>query len=500
MVPFAKTGGLADVTGALPYYLEKLKHRISVFLPLYKQIKESGVKLDPTDVTVDVKVGNRIERGTVWVTTLPDSHPPLLRSQNYGMAKDSKIQVYFIQHDEFYSRPYLYSTSQGDYPDNAERYIFFSRAVIEAIKSLKLKPDIIHCHEWQTALISVYLKTLYKKDPLFKKVKTVFTIHNLAYQGVFEADAMNLTELDKSLFNWKQLEFWGKINFLKGGLVFSDSLTTASPTYAKEIQTVEFGYGLEEVLKERVNDLYGILNGVDYNIWNPEIDKHLPDWPGQAGIPANFSADNLEGKSVCKKALQEYHNLPVLDVPLIGIVARLVIQKGLDILLEIFDELIKENMQFVVLGTGDEKYQLELSKRAQKYPNKMAVNITFDDRLAHLITAGADMFLMPSRYEPCGLNQLYSLKYGTVPIVRETGGLADTVINCQGDNFASATGFSFKDYSGEELLKTLKRAFVTYRNKKMWAQIIQNGMKQDWSWKRSADEYNKVYLKVKGKH
>jgi starch synthase len=473
MVPFAKTGGLADVIGALPYHLEKLNHNISVFMPLYKQIKESGTKLEKTEINLEIKVGNELIKGRIWKTLLPKT----------------KAYVYFLENDAYYDRSCLYSTPQGDYPDNAERFIFFSRAVIEAIKILKLSPDIIHCHEWQTALIPVYLKTLYKNDNIFKNVKTAFTIHNLAYQGVFDKSIIELTGLDKKLFNWKELEFWGHLNFMKSGLVFGNILTTASPTYAKEIQDSEYGCGLEGVLKERSKELYGILNGVDYNIWNPEIDK---------SIPAQYKASDLKGKAICKKHLQENQKLPANDTPLIGIVTRLAGQKGLDILLDTFDLLIKEDIQIVILGTGEEKYHKALLEKVKQYPEKLAVNIKFDDSLAHLITAGSDIFLMPSRYEPCGLNQLYSLKYGTIPIVRATGGLADTVVDYDGVNIKSATGFSFKIYSGRELLNTVKRAIGAYKDKVIWDQLMQNGLKQDWSWERSAAEYNKVYLILKG--
>jgi starch synthase len=472
-VPFAKTGGLADVAGALPIHLEQLKHKITLFVPFYKQIKESKLKLTPTNIAIEVKIGDKTSKAKIWTAPIPES----------------KATAYFIQNDDYYNRENLYSTSKGDYPDNSERFIFFSRAVLETIKALNINADIIHCHDWQTALIPAYIKTIYSADPLFKNIKTVFTIHNLAYQGLFWHWDMKLTGFDWSLFNWKQFEFWGKLNFLKGGLVFSDILTTVSPRYSHEIQTAEFGAGLDGVLRERQANLYGIINGVEYTDWNPEIDKL---------IPANYSVNSMDGKYTCRKSLQESQNLPASNAPIIGMITRLAGQKGLDILVEIFDELMKEDVQFVLLGTGEEKYHKAMADIQKKYRTKTGINLKFDNSLAHLITAGSDMFLMPSRYEPCGLNQLYSLKYGTPPIVRETGGLADTIANYDGSNLKTATGFSFREHTGQELLKTIKNALSTFQNKKVWKQIIKNGMKQDWSWKRSAGEYNKLYLKLKG--
>jgi starch synthase len=402
---------------------------------------------------------------------------------------DCPVDIFFIQYDEYYNRDYLYSTPEGDYWDNSERFIFFSRGVIEAIKMLGLEPDIIQCHDWQSALIPIYLRTIYHKDKTFSHTKTLLTVHNIAYQGVFWHWDMKLTGLDWSLFNWKQLEFWGKINFLKGGLVFANAINTVSQRYSQEIQTPEFGYGLEGALKERARDLYGILNGIDYTYWNPTNDKFIPN---------NYNGTDLKGKILCKNALQTRVGLPRLKVPLLGMITRLTVQKGLDILDDIFDELMKLDLQLVILGTGEEKYQTKLKELGARYPDKVSVNIAFDNQLAHLITAGADIYLMPSKYEPCGLNQLYALKYGTVPLVRETGGLADTIVNYSAETVKqkTATGFSFRAYTSAALLDTIKLVLQVYQDKKQWLQLMKTGMKQDWSWNRSAKDYIALYQKL----
>ncbi|MFA5795184.1 MAG: glycogen synthase GlgA [Candidatus Brocadiia bacterium] len=472
MVPFAKTGGLADVTGALPKQFASMGHKVSVFMPLYKQVKDNTRNLVSTDVSVSVKIGDETRSGIIWKYQASDSQA----------SHKGKVDVYFIQRDEYYHRDNLYSTPEGDYWDNAERFIFFSRATLEAIKALNLKPDVIHCHDWQSALVPIYTRTLYKKD--FGSVKTVITVHNLAYQGSFWHWDMKLTGLDWSLFNWKQLEFWGKLNFLKGGLVFSDIITTVSPRYAQEIQTHEFGCGLEGVLKERSKHLFGIINGIDYGDWNPDTDRLIPD---------RYAPDKLQGKAKNKVALQRGGQMLERDVPIIGMVTRLADQKGLDMVSEVFDDLMKMNIQFVLLGTGDEKYHKKFSELGRKYQVKTSMHITFDNSLAHLIIAGSDMLLVPSRYEPCGLSQLYALKYGTVPIVRETGGLADTIINYAPDKIKTANGFSFKNYSSQMMLGIIKNAVQVYNDKKVWKQLMSNGMSQDWSWGHSANEYLGLY-------
>ncbi|HHT9117540.1 MAG TPA: glycogen synthase, partial [Candidatus Hypogeohydataceae bacterium YC38] len=396
----------------------------------------------------------------------------------------TRISTYFIENTSYYDREGLYQdpATGRDYQDNCERFSFFSRAVLETLQVLGIKPDIIHCNDWQSALVPTYLKTLYKDNNSFRGTASLFTIHNLSYQGLFPKEDMPLTGLDWSYFNWKQLEFYGKINLLKAGIVFSDIITTVSRKYAEEIQTAEFGVGLEGVLRERTVDLYGVLNGADYSVWNPEKDKL---------IPANYSLKNLKGKKACKKHLQRKLKLPESDAPIIGMIGRVASQKGLDLVMECWDELMKEDIEFVLLGTGEPNIEQALKSMATRYPGKVSINISFDNQLSHEIEAGIDMFLMPSRFEPCGLNQLYSMRYGTVPIVRRTGGLADTI--------DSSVGFSFQSYSSKEMLETIKKALELYRNPSRWLELMKRGMLQDWSWERSAKEYSTLYQKALAK-
>ncbi len=476
IIPYAKTGGLADVAGTLPLYLEKAGHEISMFMPLYKSVKESGIDTKLSNITFDIPIGDKEHTVNLW------------KSTHHG---SKNISIYFIQRDEYYDRDALYGTGSGDYQDNSERFIFFSRAVIEAIKRLGLSIDIIHCHDWQTALIPIYLKTLFTHDKKLSSIKTVLTIHNLAYQGMFRQEEMKLTGLDISLFNWKNLEHWGNVNFLKGGIVFADFVTTVSKKYAEEIRTVEFGCGLEDVIKEYENKLYGIINGVDYSEWSPEIDNL---------IPSKYGVDDSSGKALCKKHLQKILNLPQTEAPLLGMISRLAEQKGVDLLIVIMDELMERDLQLVILGIGDEKYHQILKEAVPKYNSKLSVNIMFDNKLAHEIEAGSDIFLMPSKYEPCGLNQLYSLRYGTIPVVRETGGLADTIIDANDENLKNrtATGFTMKGYFAAELLFTIDRALELYKSKAPWNAIRENAMMQDWSWEKSANKYVELFKSVLG--
>jgi starch synthase len=475
VVPFAKTGGLADVVGSLPGQLEKQGHEVTVMMPLYKKVKETAKDLMSTGTSISVPVGDAMRAGMVWKSVMPDS----------------KVPAYFIQRDEYFHRDALYGTPEGDYWDNAERFIFFTRGALEAVKALGLQFDVIHVHDWQSALIPVYLKTLYRNDPLLKGVKSVLTVHNLAYQGLFWHWDMKLTGLDWALFNWKQLEFWGKLNLLKGGLVFADAITTVSKRYAQEIQTKEYGCGLEGVLKERAKDVHGIINGVDYNVWNPQVDRF---------IPAAFSAANISGKAKVKAQLQKKLGLPQTNAPMIGMITRLDTQKGIDLVAKAFPELMKKDVQIVVLGTGTEDYNKMFTALGVKHKDKTSMNVKFDNQLAHEIEAGSDMFLMPSKYEPCGLNQIYSLKYGTVPIVRETGGLADTITDATPENLKKgvATGFSFTEYTPEALMAVINRALDMYKDKAAWDRLMKTCMSQDWSWNRSAKEYVELYRKLRG--
>ncbi|HEV3236264.1 MAG TPA: glycogen synthase, partial [Gemmataceae bacterium] len=377
-------------------------------------------------------------------------------------------------------------------PDNGARFIFFCRAVLEAVRHLDFKPDILHINDWQTGLIPVYLREEYRRLPAFAKVRTVLTIHNLAYQGLFWHWDMQLTGLDWRLFNQEQLEFYGQLNFLKAGIVFADALTTVSPTYAREIQTPYFGCGLQGVLLKRQKDLTGIVNGVNYLEWDPASDSYLA---------AHYGVDAIEpGKPLCKQALQRLSNLPEASrVPVIGIVARLVEQKGMDLVVSAADAFLRQGVQLVVLGEGHPAIHEKLQGVRKRYPKQVSLTLGFNEELAHQIEAGSDMFLMPSLYEPSGLNQLYSLRYGTVPIVRATGGLADTVTNCTPETLAAgtATGFSFQAYTANALAETVDRVLAMYHDQpELWRQVVQNGMRQDWSWQRSAAQYEAVFKKT----
>ena len=473
MVPYAKTGGLADVVGTLPKEIHALGQEVLCFLPKYKKIDASRWPLKEVVDRLQVPVGSEIETGRV-----------------FRFDDTNGIQVYFIDQPEYFSRDELYGTPLGDYPDNDRRFIFFQRGVLETLKKLGLKPDIIHCHDWQTGLVAPYLKTLYANDPFFAKTKSVFTIHNLAYQGNFPPDSLPLTGLGWEMFRLERLEFWGKMSFLKGGLVYSDVLTTVSPRYAKEIQTKEYGCGMEGVLQTRKDDLVGIINGIDPDEWNPEND---------ADLPSHFNIKKLEGKAQDKAALQKENHLPAdARTPVFGIITRLADQKGLDILAPAVEGLVKRGIQLVLLGTGEEKYHQIFKELAKKYPKQLGIHILFDAKLAKRIYAGSDVFLMPSRYEPCGLGQLISLRFGTVPLVRETGGLADTVKDFN-PTTGEGTGFVFKEYDTKTFLATADRALAVFRDEKLWEKLVKNGMKCDFSWLASAKQYVDLYERAERK-
>ncbi|MBO8160843.1 MAG: glycogen synthase [Thermosipho sp. (in: Bacteria)] len=471
--PFAKVGGLADVVGALPKYLEKLAVSPVVFMPKHKITEDNAVKfsykLEKIKENLEIPFLNTKEKFDIYLSKIPGSNVP----------------VYFISNNYYFSAEKVY-----DGPDLAEQAIYFSAAVLESIKALNMTFDIIHVNDWQTALIPVYLKTLYADNELFKKTSSILTIHNLGYQGIFESKYMKFAGLPSFLYDINGIEFYGKINFLKGGILFADVINTVSPTYAQEIQTKEYGEKLDGVLRLRTSDLYGILNGIDYDVYNPETDPR---------IYVNYSINDLNKKYENKRKLQEELNLPVKDVPVISMISRLVDQKGLDILADVFRYLLLLDVQFILLGTGDEKYESMFKTLANEFPEKVSANIKFDINLAQKIYAGSDMFLMPSRYEPCGLGQLYSLRYGTIPIVRYTGGLADTVKEYDEKNF-SGNGFGFKEYDSAYLLRSVAKAVDFYENKKVhWKKIVENAMKSDFSWDRSAREYVKLYERAKSK-
>jgi len=474
VAPLAKTGGLADVAGSLPKALKSLGHDVRVIMPLYTMVKQHNPKMKEEIPVLEIPIADRIEQGSVMSTFLGDTVP-----------------TYLVKHDRYYDREYLYTTPQGDYPDNAERFIFFSRAILEALKKLDFVPDIIHCNDWQTGLVPTYLKTLYSQDDFYKNTSTVFTVHNLGYQGKFWALDMPMTNLPWEVFSINGIEYYGDISFLKAGLMFSDVISTVSKGYSKEIQTPEYGIGMEGVLQYRSQDLYGILNGTDYDDWSPDKDKF---------IKTHYDVNSLEGKKVCREDLLKEFGLKVAEnTPIIGMITRLADQKGFDILSEAMPELMKMNLAMVVLGTGEQKYHDLFNTLKKEYSQKLGVLIAFNNATAHKIEAGSDLFLMPSQYEPCGLNQMYSLKYGTVPVVRATGGLDDTIQDFD-LKAGKGNGFKFSEYSSKALLKTVKMAIDVFEDKQKWLKIMKNGMNEDHSWKTSAKEYVNLYETAMKKH
>ena len=466
--PFSKTGGLADVVGALPRALAALGHQVTVYVPKYRQTKLFGAQTLIRSLTIPFDDQYR------FCSVLTDGN-------------HSGVSFCFVDYPPFFDREALYGTSSGDYPDNAERFALFSRAVLEASKILGV-PDIFHCHDWQTALIPILLSTQYAEDPAFRDVATVFTIHNMGYQGLFPPDTLPLLMLPWDLFAITKMEFFGQVNFLKGALVFSDFVTTVSKKYSQEIQTTEYGFGLEGVLHNRASTVTGILNGVDYDEWSPEKDKY---------ITARYSPQDLTAKAKCKQDLLTAFGMADANpnLPVIGIVSRFAAQKGFDLIAQIMDRLAREEMIVVGIGNGDKVYEEMFMRLSRQFPHKIAVKIAYDNTLAHKIEAGSDLFLMPSRYEPCGLNQIYSLKYGTVPIVRATGGLDDTIEPWDART-SRGTGFKFTEYNGEALLLTIREALRAYRDKTSWQQLMRNGMARDFSWNASAKEYVRVYERV----
>lgn len=478
IVPFSKTGGLADVCGALPKALEALGHDVWVVTPLYASAVESARQagIDLVRHIVDpivIPVGEASRSVGVLEAALPHS----------------RVRCLFVDYPDYFDRPGLYvdPRDESDYPDNCERYVTLARGALEIAERFDLRPDIVHCHDWQAGLTPVYIKTLYRQRHTWAQAATVFTIHNIAFQGIFWHWDMKLTGLPWELFNWRMLEYYGKLSFLKAGMVFADVITTVSRKYAEEIQTPEFGAGMENLLRERSEDLYGIINGVDYATWSPDIDQNLP---------ARYSRSDLAGKAACKLRLQEKFGLARNpDVPVIGIVSRLTEQKGFDLIEQAMPRLMQRDLQLVVLGTGMPRYHESLTALQRKHPEKFGLMLAFDNPTAHLIEAGSDLYLMPSRFEPSGLNQLYSLRYGTVPIVRRVGGLCDTIVdyNTETSRAGLATGFTFDAYSADEMLKAVDRALKVFREKKDWDALVGLCMRQDWSWEHSAEQYVQVY-------
>lgn len=477
MVPLAKTGGLGDVCGALPVALDKLGCTVSCFLPAYRSVLKSGLVIEPTNHTFTIHIANKHVACRLLKTRLPNSN----------------VDVYLVDQPQYFDREGLYADRAGEYRDNCERFAFFCRAVVEGIDQLMLDVDIVHCHDWQAGLVPAYLKTKLGGYPWMEHAKSMMTIHNLAYQGRFWHLDMPLTGLDWEYFNWQEMEFHGQLNLMKTGIVFADSVTTVSPTYAREITTPEHGCGLDPTLLSRGDDLLGIVNGVDYSHWNPATDPHLP---------RKFGIEDWQaGKAHCKRELQRELGLAENpDIPLIGIVSRLADQKGWDLIIPLLLHWAqKREVQWAILGTGDPNYEEQLRNLAAMHPDRLAVRLEFSEGIAHQIEAASDIFLMPSRYEPCGLNQLYSLKFGAVPVVHSTGGLADTVVDANDESLASGTanGFRFDGYSVHLLEETLNRTIDFYlQDKAGWAQIVRTGMQSDWSWQHSAQQYMEVFQRT----
>ena len=459
--PLAKTGGLADVVGALPAALQNLGDQVAVVIPRYGAI--------------DLKTARR-----VW-----DNATVFLGPARFDVAiyqAPEEFPLYLVDCPPLYDRAGFYGESGLDYPDNHIRFAVFARAALTVARFL-FPADIIHCHDWQSGLVPVYLKTTFSSDPTYIGARTLFTIHNLGYQGLFPIRALAETGINPALFSPAGLEFFSKVSYLKAGIVFGDSINTVSPTYAREIQTPEYGFGLDGVLRSRADVLYGILNGVDYREWSPENDPL---------IPARYSASDLSGKRICKEQLLSEFDLPpaAMDAPLIGVVSRFTVQKGIDLIAEVAGNIVDAGMYLIAQGSGEPEYEDLFASVAARYPGQIAVRTGYDNARAHRIEAGADIFLMPSQYEPCGLNQMYSLKYGTVPVVRATGGLNDTI--------EEATGFKFLEYSASALWAALEAAGTAFSDRAAWEAMMSRGMEQDFSWSRSAREYSALYRQLRG--
>ncbi len=470
IVPFAKTGGLADVTGSLSRALRRAGVEADCVLPLYRAVDRNRFPLMQTGPPVRVPLGHREEMGVI-------------EEADGGGG----VRAFLIRNDRYFDREFLYGTKDGEYADNCERFTFFCRAVMEWLVRTGRRYDILHCNDWQTGLLPVYVKTLYSDEEATRSAGTVFTVHNLGYQGLFWNHDLPQTGLGWDLFTPQGLEFYGKLNLMKAGLVFADILSTVSPTYSLEIQTPEYGYGLEGVLYERRTDLYGIINGIDNDEWSPSTDRL---------IAQRYSRDDLSGKKACRAdLLSEFGWTGTVEEPVIGMVGRLTAQKGMDLLVEIGEWLAGQRVRVVLLGFGERTYEEAMTELGRKYPDRISVRVAYDNRLAHKLEAGSDIYLMPSRYEPCGLNQIYSLKYGTVPVVRHTGGLADTVIDADADP-AGGTGFKFKGYNAAELKDAVSRALAAFGDRPRWERIVGRGMEKDFSWGPSAKEYVALYEKA----
>jgi len=468
VTPFAKTGGLADVAGSLPGALKRLGADVSVGLPLYRAVKGGPFDRQTVFKGLEVPLAGQTLLGTVQAAETEEGVP-----------------VYFFEREDLFDRPNLYRTGEGDYYDNLERFAFFSRAALLFAKASGMPFAVIHCHDWQTGLVPAYRNTLFRKDPFFAATATLFTIHNIGYQGIFPREKLSVCGLPPETFHLEGMEYWGSISLLKAGMVYSDAMTTVSPTYSVEIQTPEFGMGMEGILQKRSDVLHGILNGADYSVWNPETDRH---------IASPYDLEHVSEKKAGKAALLEEAGLDpaLLERPVLGMISRLSHQKGCDLLIPILGELARMRVGLVVLGEGDGHYEIALREAAEKYAGGVSVNIGFDEPLAHRIMAGADIFLVPSRYEPCGLTQMYALKYGTVPVVRATGGLEDTIEEFDPPS-GSGNGFKFGPYEPGAFLDAVRRATDLWSDRETWEALMRNGMRADFSWDRSAERYLDLY-------
>jgi starch synthase len=465
-IPFVKVGGLADVVGTLPKYLKKAGHDIRIILPKYKSIDGKKYNLQTLPYKLHVQVGKDTESFRL----------------KYCVT-EYNISVYFIENMRFFNRPGIYGSDGLDYTDNKERFIFFQKAALESVKAFMFKPDIIHCHDWQTGLIPAYLKTILRNDGFFWNTSSVFTIHNIAYQGRFGPETVNEAGFSLEDFTPDKLEYYNTLNFMKCGIKLSDTVSTVSPTYAKEIKEFN-GRGMEVVLNSRHDNIYGILNGIDYSYWNPATDKNIKE---------NYSKDNLKGKAICKEDLQKLCGFDVKkDTYLLGCVSRLDGQKGFDIMIDAFYKLDNADMQFVILGSGNLEIKHDLEETVKKMSKKVAVFFDYNEFLAHKIYAGCDAYIMPSKFEPCGLSQMVALAYGTVPIVNRTGGLSDTITYY--NHFTKeGNGFMFNITYGENFVQTILKSEKIFKDKKNWNALIQNTFKSNFSWDKSSLEYEKMY-------
>ncbi len=473
VAPFAKTGGLADVTGSLPPALVALGHDVRLVMPWYPCVRTVTGNLRPARQPLMVPMGGRVYQ------------------VRYRSSQHGDVPAHFIDVPEFFDRPGLYGEEGEDYPDNAERFGLLSRAALELARRLDFAPDVVHAHDWQTGLVPVYLRQHLWRDPFFAATGSLFSIHNLGYLGAFPLAAHRELGIEQHLLNSEALEYHGQLSLLKGGIRFADQVNTVSPTYCREIQTPQYGMGMDGLLRARSDRLHGLLNGLDGSLWSPAMDPALP---------APYTPGKLTGKAACKRALQQELGLQAAPrVPLVAMVTRLDSQKGIDLVLESWDRLMARNLQLVILGSGNPDYQRRLSEAAAFYPGQASVLTRFDDALARRIYAGSDIFLMPSRYEPCGLGQLIALRYGSVPVVHATGGLADTIIDPL-ETPQQANGFQFHAYRNASFLDGLDRALAAFADTTGWRKLVKRGMSQDMSWERAAGEYVRLYRICKEEH